>query len=403
MQASLIFQFTGANRRSQTDARHSVARDFLSVSRSACPRGLPISAHRKPKLLGGWRRPFSLTVLIASVLLIAPLWAGAQASDTSRRDAEPRSTEREIDYSTRADVRAFVSELSARHGFDQDELLRLFAQVRHQARVVSLMTPAPPGTKRSWSAYRGRVLDPVRVEAGLAFWRDNQDALRRAAERFGVPQEIIVSIIGIETMFGRYTGNFRVLDTLTTLAFDYPRRAEFFRSELEQFLLLIREQRLDPLGPRGSYAGAIGVPQFMPGSIRRHAVDFDGDGRIDLMRNNGDAIGSVASFLANHGWRTGEPTHFQARLADESRITPLIDAGIEPKFTIAQLANYGVSSPQKVPPAMPLALIDLPNGDDPTVYYLGAPNFYVITRYNRSSFYAMAVIDLAAELRSSRN
>jgi membrane-bound lytic murein transglycosylase B len=213
-----------------------------------------------------------------------------------------------------------------------------------------------------------------------------------------VPPEIIVSIIGIETMYGRYTGNFRVLDTLTTLAFDYPRRAEFFRSELEQFLLLVRDQRLDPLGPRGSYAGAMGVPQFMPGSIRRHAVDFDGDGRIDLMRNNGDAIGSVASFLANHGWRTGEPTHFQARLADESKISPLIEAGIEPKFTIAQLASYGVSSTQKVPPAMPLALIDLPNGDEPTVYTLGAPNFYVI---NRSSFYAMAVIDLANELRNN--
>jgi len=245
------------------------------------------------------------------------------------------------------------------------------------------------------------VLDPVRVEVGLAFWRDNLEPLRRASERFGVPPEIIVSIIGIETMYGRYTGNFRVLDTLTTLAFDYPRRAEFFRSELEQFLLLVRDQRLDPLGPRGSYAGAMGVPQFMPGSIRRHAVDFDGDGRIDLMRNNGDAIGSVASFLANHGWRPGEPTHFQAHLVDESRISPLIEAGIEPKFTIAQLAGYGVSSAQKLPPEMPLALIDLPNGDEPTVYTLGAPNFYVITRYNRSSFYAMAVIDLAIELRNN--
>lgn len=343
-----------------------------------------------------------LAILIAiASLVIAPV--AAQTTDAGRRDAEARAAERDTDYATRADVRAFIRELVSRHGFDQDELLKLFSQIRYQARVVSLMTPPPPGTKRSWSQYRTRMLDPIRVDVGLAFWRDNQDAIRRASERFGVPQEIIVSIIGIETMYGRYTGNFRVLDTLATLAFDFPRRAEFFRSELEQFLLLVRDQKLDPLGPRGSYAGAMGVPQFMPGSIRRHAVDFDGDGRIDLMRNVGDAVGSVASFLANHGWRPGEPTHFQARLADESKIAPLIEAGIEPRFTIAQLGAYGITSPQKVPAAMPLALIDLPNGDEPTVYTLGAPNFYVITRYNRSSFYAMAVIDLAIELRNARN
>ena len=341
------------------------------------------------------------TLIAATCLVSAPL--EAQTGDPGRREAEARPPDREADYALRADVRAFVRELVSRHGFDQDELLKLFGQIRYQARVVSLMTPPPPGAKRSWTQYRTRMLDPVRVDVGLAFWRDHQDAIRRASERFGVPQEIIVSIIGIETMYGRYTGNFRVLDTLATLAFDYPRRAEFFRSELEQFLLLVRDQKLDPLGPRGSYAGAMGVPQFMPGSIRRHAVDFDGDGRIDLMRNVGDAVGSVASFLANHGWRVGEPTHFQARLADESRIAPLIEVGIEPKFTISQLGAYGVTSPQNVPPSMPLALIDLPNGDEPTVYTLGAPNFYVITRYNRSSFYAMAVIDLATELRNSRN
>ncbi len=334
-----------------------------------------------------------LRLLLAALVPWLPL--GLTVAQTADR-TEP-------DYASRAEVREFVREMSTRHGFDQAELLQWFSQVRYSARVVSLMTPAPPGTKRSWAAYRSRTLDPVRVEVGLAFWRDNQDNIKRASDRFGIPPEIIVSIIGIETMYGRYTGNFRVLDTLTTLAFDFPRRAEFFRSELEQFLLLVRDQRLDPFGPRGSYAGAMGVPQFMPGSIRRHAVDFDSDGRIDLMRSNSDAVGSVASFLANHGWRPGEPTHFQARLASESRAAPLIEAGIEPKFTIAQLANYGVTSPQKVPPAMPLALIDLPNGDDPTSYYLGATNFYVITRYNRSSFYAMAVIDLAAELRSARN
>jgi membrane-bound lytic murein transglycosylase B len=264
------------------------------------------------------------------------------------------------------------------------------------------MAPAPPGFRRSWVTYRDRFVEPVRIQAGLRFWGDNAATVSRAAERWGVPEEILVSIIGVETLYGRHTGDFRVMDALTTLAFDYPRREAFFREELEQYLLLAREAGFDPLEWRGSFAGAVGLPQFMPGSIRRHAVDFDGDGRIDLRGSPTDAIGSVASFLANHGWRPGEPTHFAVELEDEARARPAVDAGIPPSLTPAALAVLGVTSPQRIPPDTPLALVDLPNGDGSTHYVLGAHNFWVITRYNRSYFYAMAVIELARALRSER-
>jgi len=197
-------------------------------------------------------------------------------------------------------------------------------------------------------------------------------------------------------------GEFRVIDALTTLAFEDPRRADFFRDELAAFLLHCRDNRADPLSMRSSYAGAIGIPQFMPSSIRRFAVDFDEDKRIDLRQSSADAIGSVARFLADHGWRAGEATHFRVAFDDIQRVQPLIDAGIEPRLTLDKLGAYGLASPDAVPPEMPLALIDLPNGDDPTVYLLGGPNFYVITRYNRSSFYAMAVIELAQRLKADR-
>lgn len=345
----------------------------------------------------------------ASVLTAFGLaWAavGAQAADPTKpdgpRSGDARAVERRLSYPERDDVREFIRLMVSRHGFSESWLDEVFAQARHSPRAVTLMTPAPTGARRSWQTYRDRVVDPARVEAGLAFWREHDSWIRRATDRFGVPGEIIVAIIGVETLYGRVTGDFRVLDTLTTLSFDYLRRAEFFRTELEQFLLLVRDNRLDPTGPRGSYAGAIGVPQFMPGSIRRHAVDFDGDGRVDLQRSVADAVGSVASFLVNHGWRVGEPSHFPASVADLGRVETLIAAGIEPQFSFDQLKSAGVSSSVPVPGSLKLALVDLPNIDQPPTFFLGANNFYVVTRYNRSSFYAMGVLLLAAELRAGR-
>jgi membrane-bound lytic murein transglycosylase B len=307
------------------------------------------------------------------------------------------------DYNTRPEVQAFIRDMVGRHGFEEDTLTEYFSGARHQPRVVTLMTPAPATVRRSWAAYRSRVVDPIRVEMGISFWRAHQEALQQASERYGVPEEIIVAIIGVETNYGRVTGTFRVFDTLVTLSFDYPRRAEFFRGELEQYLLWIRENRLDVFGPHGSFAGAIGIPQFLPGSIRRHAVDFDGDGRIDLSRNAADAVGSVASFLANHGWQRDGPTHFKPEIRAQAALGPLLEAGIEPRFLRAELERSGVQAQPSPPPDLPLALIELPNGDQASDYVLAAPNFYVITRYNRSSFYAMSVIELAQRLRRIRN
>ncbi len=306
-------------------------------------------------------------------------------------------------WANRPEVIAFVREMVDKHGFDQAALIDAFERTRTADAALKLMTPAPVSGKRSWSAYRARFVEPVRIREGLRFWREQADPIRRAADRFGVPQEIIVAIIGVETVYGRNTGDFRVMDALTTLAFDYPRRAPFFREELEQFLLLSRDNEVDPLLWRGSYAGAIGLPQFMPGSIRRHAIDFDGDGRVDLRASPSDAVGSVARFLSNHGWRPGEPTHFQALVDDEARARPAVDAGVPPKLTLTELAALGVTSPQAIPAADLLSLIDLPDGDKPTQFVLGTNNFWVITRYNRSYFYAMSVIDLARALRDAAN
>jgi membrane-bound lytic murein transglycosylase B len=306
-------------------------------------------------------------------------------------------------WASRPEVVEFVREMVDRHGFDQAGLIDAFDRTRTADVAIKLMTPPPVTGKRSWSAYRARFVEPVRIREGLRFWREQADPIRRAAERFGVPQEIIVAIIGVETVYGRNTGDFRVMDALTTLAFDYPRRAPFFREELEQFLLLSRDAAVDPLQWRGSYAGAIGLPQFMPGSIRRHAIDFDGDGRVDLRASPSDAVGSVARFLANHGWRPGEPTHFQALVEDEARARPAVEAGVPPTLSLAELAALGVSSPQSITAADPLSLIDLPDGDKPTQFVLGTNNFWVITRYNRSYFYAMSVIDLARALRDAAN
>jgi len=335
------------------------------------------------------------------LLLGLPGAQGLLAQSTSPQTVSSALLQR--DYNTRPEVQAFIRDMVERHGFEAATLAEYFSGARHQPRVVTLMTPAPPTVRRSWAVYRSRVVDPVRVEMGINFWRTHQEALRQASERYGVPEEIIVAIIGVETNYGRVTGTFRVFDTLVTLSFDYPRRAEFFLGELEQYLLWVRENRLDVFGPLGSFAGAIGIPQFLPGSIRRHAVDFDGDGRIDLSRNAADAVGSVANFLANHGWQRGGPTHFRPEIRPQATLGPLLESGIEPRFLRAELELSGVQVEPSLPPDLPLALIEFPNGEQASEYVLAAPNFYVITRYNRSSFYAMSVIELAQRLRRLRN
>jgi membrane-bound lytic murein transglycosylase B len=311
-------------------------------------------------------------------------------------------------YAKRADVHDFIREMVTRHGFVEDELRFLFARVRREAPILAAIVPPKEPKARSWQLYRGRFITENRIAEGADFARRHATALKRASEEHGVPEEIIVAIIGIETIYGKNMGVWRVIDALSTLAFDYPPRAEFFRSELEQFLLFSRETGIDVFSVRGSYAGAIGIPQFMPGSYRRFAVDYDGDGIPNLRMSPVDAIGSVANFLAKHGWRRGERIDLPARVlgGNDAEYRKLLEAGIEPKTPLGELKKYGVETQTEIrtdlAPDTPVARIELENAENPPEYRIGLRNFYVITRYNRSVLYASAVADLAQEIKSRR-
>ena len=293
-------------------------------------------------------------------------------------------------YGERGEVQAFIGELVQRHGFAEKELQSLFSKVQRVDGVVQLMAPAErPG----WEQYRAIFMNEPRIEGGVAFWKAHRRTLARAEREYGVPAQYIVAIIGIETYYGKNMGRWRVIDALSTLAFDFPSRAPFFRSELEQYLLLAREQGFDVFGLRGSYAGAIGIPQFMPGSLRRYGVDFDADGAIDLRRSNADAIGSVGNFLKSHGWRAGEPVIYRARpTTDAARA--YVDGSVTPKHRLADLMASGLELEPTPASADALGVV-LALGEE---HRVGLQNFWVITRYNRSAFYATVVSDLAAAL-----
>ena len=311
-------------------------------------------------------------------------------------------------YGQRSDVRAFAAEVAAETGLDPRALAGWLAAARFQPKIVDAMDRpllAPP----KWHDYAPPFLSNERVDGGVKFWRANADALTRAEARFGVPPEIIVAIIGVETFYGRVTGSYRVIDALATLAFDYPRRARFFRGELKEFVVLAHEQGVSPLTPKGSFAGAMGLPQFMPGSYRRYAIDFDGDGRADLWSSSADVIGSVANYLARHDWLPGQPVLLPATIAPDVRDTVLrrVDGGISERRPLAAWAADGVA-PSVFPPdfsAEPIGLLMLEesgSGDAATSLWIACPNFYVITRYNRSRLYASAVWALAERLRAAR-
>ena len=308
-------------------------------------------------------------------------------------------------YGRRDDVLRFAAEVAARHGLEPATLERQLGEARRLPSVQRLIMPPPAGTAKNWAAYRDRFVEPQRIQAGLAFWRAHERWLEAAEARWGVPASLIVGIIGVETFYGRHMGSFRALDALATLAFDFPPgrrdRSEFFRSELEHLLLLAQREQVDPASYKGSYAGALGLPQFMPGSLNRWAVDFDEDGHIDLHRNPADAIGSVAHYLAVFGWVRDMPTHYPvAAPVDVSDRAVLLAPDILPSFTPAQFSQRGAELPE---PARQhdglLALVELQNGDAAPSYVAGTSNFYAITRYNWSSYYAMAVIELGNAVR----
>jgi membrane-bound lytic murein transglycosylase B len=249
----------------------------------------------------------------------------------------------------------------------------------------------------AWSRYRAKFLTDQHISKGAAFWQRHADTLRRASQQYGVPAEYVMGIMGVETIYGSNVGKDRVLDALTTLAFDYPRRAEYFTEELENFLLMTRDERVDPVTPRGSFAGAMGLGQFMPSSFRRWAVDFDGDGRKDLWQPE-DAIGSIANYFAEHGWREGERVVSPALATGPEARLP--ESGFDTGYSLSALAEYGIrpaGNYRGSADGVRLLRLSTNDGDE---YWLGHPNFYVITRYNRSSFYAMSVFQLAEAIRA---
>jgi membrane-bound lytic murein transglycosylase B len=306
--------------------------------------------------------------------------------------------------------RAFVADMARKHGFASAELTALMAEARYQQRIVDAMNR--PFEGKPWRDYRKIFLTPERIRGGIAFRREHAALLDRARAAYGVPPEIIVAIIGIETNYGGNLGDHRVLDALSTLGFSYPRRADFFRGELEEFLLLTRDERVDARTAKGSYAGAVGKPQFIPSSYRAYAVDFDDDGRRDLWQSNADVVGSVGNYLAQHGWRRGEPIAVPAVLRDgrpagvpiaekrpakpHSRLSRWASVGVEAAIGAAADGQKGVQQGEQdgdLSDTLAAALIEL-DGVGPE-YWLGFDNFYAITRYNHSNLYAMAVFQLS--------
>jgi len=292
-------------------------------------------------------------------------------------------------------LRDFIEDMQRAHGFSERALERLFRRVRLRPEILLAMER--PKEALPWYEYRRLFVNDGRVEQGVAFWRRHATLLERARRKYGVAPEIVVAILGVETQYGRHTGQWPVLDALATLMLRHPPRAAFFRRELEQFLLLAREQRLDPQAVKGSYAGAIGMPQFIPSSWRRYAVDFDGDRRRDLLGSDADVVGSVANFLRAHGWQADAPVADSARVEGTLHVW-LEKLGTRPVLPLRQFVHRGVSPTAPRDPDLPAALIVLEGETGPETR-IGYNNFYVITRYNRSHRYAMAVHDLAEQIR----
>ncbi len=315
---------------------------------------------------------------------------------TVASDSEPDI----VTYGQREDVMRFADDVAERRGLDATWLRSALAQSRFMPRVARFIMPPPAGTAKNWAAYRSRFVEPTRIRAGVAFWRNNAAWLNRAQELYGVPPEIVAGIIGVETIYGQQMGNFRIIDALATLAFDFPvgrkDRAPFFRDELESFFVLCHAEGTDPLALRGSYAGAMGMPQFMPSSVNKYAIDMDGDGHIDLRNSAADVIGSVAHYLAEFGWQRGLRTHYGVDApVDASDRAALLGPDILPSFSAQEFGERGAVLDETVRGAEhKLALVELQNGDAAPSYVAGTANFYAITRYNWSSYYAMAVIEL---------
>ena len=319
----------------------------------------------------------------------------------------PAPTPARSGYAAHPKAQAFAEAVAQRQGWTAEEVLQSLALAQRQPRVESLIMPPPAGKAKNWAAYKARFVEPQRIRAGQAFWKQHADVLERVESDTGVPASLVVGIVGVETFYGQHTGGFKVLDALATLAFDFPSgrsdRSAFFQQELEALLRWCRREGRDPSTVKGSYAGAVGWPQFMPSSILRFAQDGDGDGHIDLERSVPDTIASVAHYLAAHGWVRGLPTHYSvAPPVDTRQRAALLVPDIVPSFSAQAMADLGaVLSPQGRAHEGPLALVELQNGSAAPTFVAGTSNFYAVTRYNWSAYYAMAVIELGRAVQKA--
>ncbi|MET0357094.1 MAG: lytic murein transglycosylase B [Cellvibrio sp.] len=302
----------------------------------------------------------------------------------------------QADYSQHPEAKKFITEMVAKNGFSRAELTGWLEKAEKKQSIIDAIS-RPAEQSKTWKEYRPIFMVPSRIENGVKFWRENRAELERAQAEYGVPAEMIVAIIGVETLYGRNMGGYNVLDALTTLAFDYPARSPFFRSELENYFLLTREQKHSPTEFKGSYAGAMGYGQFMPSSYRKWAVDFSGDGFTDIWKSPSDAIGSVANYFKAHGWKTGEPVTVEAHAGDNLQ-APQLNSIVPPTQTVDQWREQGINPISWLPPTTRVIAFQFEGINGPE-YWFGLQNFYTITRYNRSPMYAMAVYQLSQSIK----
>ena len=294
------------------------------------------------------------------------------------------------------DEQAFIDKMVKEHQFDAAEISSLLNQAKKQQSIIDAIS-RPAEKRLNWGQYRKIFITDKRIKGGMKFWKENQAILEQAEKTYGVPAQIITAIVGVETYYGRITGKYSVLDSLYTLGFHYPPRAKFFRSELEEFLQLAREEGVSPTEPLGSYAGAMGRPQFISSSFRAYAVDFDKDGKRDIWENNADVIGSVANYFKRHGWKAGEPVA-QLVTGAKKGFDEEIKAGYKPSLDVKSLIDKGIILGSSLDKDAKVALLEM-ESDDGNEYWVTSPNFYAITRYNHSPLYAMAVFQLSEAIR----
>ena len=340
-------------------------------------------------------------LLFFSMFLLAVALTGCGSNPATDAGTEGSANRRYAGggFGSNPSALRFAHFMQERHGFDADAVAATLARASHEPWIIKQMDkqrdrPARKGGSSTptgaWNRYRAKFITDDNIDKGVAFWREHAAALQRASATYGVPPEIIVGIIGVETRWGRIMGKTRIIDALATLSFDYPRRSKYFTGELESFFLMTRDEGIDPFAPKGSFAGAMGYGQFMPSSIRQYAVDHNGDGHRTLW-NPVDAIGSVANYFKGNGWRTGQPVAVRATASGPG--AGALKAGFDTRYSLSALAASGITPTSGVSGADQVSLLKLDVGSG-YEYWLGLHNFYVITRYNHSTYYAMAVYQL---------